>query len=519
MLSNLNLEHFMLVGATLFLIGIIASKASYRFGVPALLLFLIVGIIFGEDGVGIRFDSPYLMQFIGMVSLTIILFSGGMDTKYVDIKPVMLRGGILATLGVLLTALFTGLFIYWITNNVIETVTFTLLESLLLASVMSSTDSASVFAILGSKGLVLKERLKPLLEFESGSNDPMAYMMTILLIQLIQSDGQGNGWVFLGMFVFQFVFGAIMGLVLGLFAVRMVNKINLDNESFYPIILICIAFIVFSLTQYLQGNGYLAVYICGLVIGNAKLVHKYSGKKFLDGIAWLCQGIMFLGLGLLVKPSHLIQIAGIGLIISFFMILVSRPLSVFLCLWPFKKMSKRAKAYTAWVGLRGAVPIIFATYPLTAGLEQAPMIFNIVFFVTLVSLLVQGTTVSKMAEMLHLTGKPKFKPELSEFEISLSEDIKSTMTEIQVVPDLLEQGNKIMDLNLPDKTLVVLVKRGEHYFVPKGSTKLEVNDVILLISEDEESLRETYSKLTYQPDPVVQKKKRKRWDRFISRWM
>lgn len=507
----------MFVGAALFLIGIIASKASYRFGVPALLLFLIVGIIFGEDGVGLKFDNPLLMQFIGMISLTIILFSGGMDTKYVDIKPVLARGAILSTLGVLLTAFFTGLFIYWLTNNFIETICFTLLEALLLASVMSSTDSATVFAILGSKGLVLKERLKPLLEFESGSNDPMAYMLTILFIQLIQADGTESIWSFVGMFVFQFVFGAILGLVFGILAVRFINRINLENDAFYPIILICIAFITFSMTQYLQGNGYLAVYLCGLVIGNSKLVHKHSGKRFLDGIAWLCQGVMFLALGLLVKPSHLIDIAGIGLLISFFMILISRPASVFLCLLPFRKMSKNAKIYTAWVGLRGAVPIIFATYPLTAGLEQAPMIFNIVFFVTLVSLLVQGTSVAKVAEILHLAGKPKFQPKLSEFEISLSEDIKSTMTEITLSPSILEKSSKIMDLPLPDKTLVVLVKRDGHYFVPKGSTKLETNDIILLISEDESSLQETYSKLEHHNDPIPAKK-RKKWDRFLSRW-
>ncbi|MDR0364557.1 MAG: potassium/proton antiporter [Bacteroidales bacterium] len=518
MLTNINLEHFMFIGAALFLIGIIASKASYRFGVPALLLFLIVGVIFGEDGIGgLHFDSPYLMQFIGMISLTMILFSGGMDTKYVDIKPILVRGSILSTLGVLLTALFTGVFIYWLTNNFMDAIAFSLLESFLLASVMSSTDSATVFAILGSKGLVLKERLKPLLEFESGSNDPMAYMLMIMFIQLIQSEGQGSIWGYIGMFVFQFVFGAVMGIVFGILAVRFINRINVDNDAFYPIMLICISFITFSVTQYLQGNGYLAVYLCGLVIGNSKFVHKYSGKRFLDGVAWLCQGVMFLGLGLLVKPSQLMDVAGIGLLISFFMIIISRSAAVFLCLLPFKKMAKNAKIYTAWVGLRGAVPIIFATYPLTAGLAQAPMIFNIVFFVTLVSLLVQGTSVAKVAEILHLTGKPKFQPKLSEFEISLSEDIKSTMTEITITPTILEKSNKVMDLPLPDKTLVVLIKRENHYFVPKGSAKLEANDVILLISEDEDSLQETYSKLEHHNDPIPQKK-RKKWDRFLSRW-
>ena len=488
-----SLDNVILTGSFMLFLSIFAGKTGYRFGVPTLLLFLAVGMVFGQDGFGIEFSSPLTAQFIGVVALNVILFSGGMDTKYVEIRPVVKQGVILATVGVLLTAAITGFFIYWLTSNFFDTITFTLLEAFLLASVMSSTDSASVFAILNSKGLVLKERTKPLLELESGSNDPMAYMLTVLLIQLIRLQGGNAGMIVVDFFL-QFIIGAVMGFLLGKLAVKIINRINLDNESLYPVLLTAVVFIVFSLTNELKGNGYLATYISGLVIGNSKFVHKKSTKNFMDGMAWLCQIVMFLSLGLLVNPKELFPIAGVGLALSLFMIFFSRPVAVWACLLPFRKMTIRAKHYVSWVGLRGAVPIIFATYPWTSGLPHAQLIFNIVFFVTLVSLLVQGTSVPTMARWLGLAGESKPK-HVSAFGVDFDENVKSSMCEITVKDEHLEHGHKVMDMPIPKKTLIVMVKRGDHYFVPTGSTELESGDTLLVISDNEVSLKETYARL------------------------
>ena len=491
---NLSIDNIVLIGSLLLFISIIAGKTGYRFGVPILVLFLGVGMLFGTDGFGLEFSSPKAAQFVGVMALNVILFSGGMDTRFSEIKPVLGQGIVLATLGVLLTALISGFFIYWITQNLFGSITFTLLEALLLASVMSSTDSASVFAILGAKGLVLKERLRPLLELESGSNDPMAYLLTITFIQLIQI-GEGSMWAIAGNFVMQLVVGAGLGFLLGRMAVKMINKIGLDNESLYPVLLLTILFMVYSITNYLKGNGYLAVYVSGLVIGNSRFIHKKTSKKFMDGMAWLFQIVMFLTLGLLVNPRELLPIAGIGMAVSLFMIFVARPLAVWLCLAPFRKMSNKARHYVSWVGLRGAAPILFATYPWTAGIQDAQVIFNIVFFVTLVSLLVQGTTVPAVARLLGLAGENKPKHQLLTFDVELSDDIKSSMSEITLNIDHLAHGNRIMDMPMPENTLVVMVKRDEHYFVPTGSTELEPGDALLLISDNDQTLEETYAQL------------------------
>jgi cell volume regulation protein A len=488
------IDNIILLGSFLLLISIIAGKTGYRFGVPILVLFLGVGMIFGHDGFGLEFSNPEHAQFIGVLALNIILFSGGMDTKYTEIRPVILHGVILATFGVLFTALITGVFVYLITKHILTSITFSLLEAMLLASVMSSTDSASVFAILGAKGLVLKERLKPLLELESGSNDPMAYLLTITFIQLLKI-GEGSLWAIAGNFVLQLTVGAILGYVFGRIAVKLINKINLDNESLYPVLLLTVLFMIYSITNDLKGNGYLAVYISGLVIGNSKFVHKKTSKKFMDGMTWLFQIVMFLTLGLLVNPSELLPIIKIGLAVSLFMILVARPLAVWICLIPLKRMSNKARNYVSWVGLRGAAPILFATYPWTAHLHNAQLIFNIVFFVTLVSLLLQGTTVPVVAKWLHLIGEKHTQDKLSTFDVDFSDDIKSSMSEITLTQAHLVRGNRIMDMPMPEKTLVVMVKRDEHYFVPTGSTELEPGDVLLIISDNERSLKETYAKL------------------------
>lgn len=485
-------ENILLVGAILLFLSVLVGKTGAKFGVPALLLFLGVGMLAGSDGFGIYFDSPQIAQFIGTVALCIILFSGGMDTHYREIKPILAPGVTLATLGVLMTTIITGLFIYSLSDLLPGNFQLGLLESMLLAAVMSSTDSASVFSILRSKGISLKERLRPTLELESGSNDPMAYMLTILLIQVIEIGVIDWPHSIVLLFM-QLSIGAAAGFALGYAIVWIINRINVPNESLYPVLLFSCVFFVFAFTNLLQGNGYLAVYIAGLVVGNRKLVHKRSLTTFFDGFTWLFQIVMFLTLGLLVNPSELPAVAGVGLLVAIFMIVVSRPISVFACLLPFRRFTTRARVYISWVGLRGAVPIIFATYPLmSAEIPNARMIFNIVFFVTIVSLLVQGTTVSAMARWLGLVGKSE---EKEIFNVALPDEIKSAMSEIELTDEALSGGNKLMNLSLPDNTLVVMVKRGEQYFVPKGHTHLQSRDRLLVISDNDEELRKSYESL------------------------
>ncbi|MFR7823255.1 MAG: potassium/proton antiporter [Odoribacter splanchnicus] len=472
--------------------SIIAGKAGFRFGVPVLLLFLGVGMLFGSDGLGIQFNNPHGAQFIGMIALSIILFSVVWIPNTRN-QTCAGQGVILATLGVALTTAITGFFIYWITGLVSDFL-LSLTESLLMAAVMSSTDSASVFSILRSKKQGLKEQLRPMLELESGSNDPMAYMLTLLLIQIIQTPaGETNLWYSFLMFIVQMSVGAVAGFLLGKMAVWLMNRLNIGNQSLYPILLLACVFFIFSITELVKGNGYLAVYIAGLVVGNHKIQHKKSVTTFFDGFTWLFQIVMFLTLGLLVNPRDLLPIAGLGLLVGFFMIILARPISVFLCLAPFRQMSTKAKVYVSWVGLRGAVPIIFATYPLIAQIPYASLIFNVVFFITIVSLLIQGTTVSYMANLLNLSEKePK---QGNDFGMELPEEIKSAMSEIEVADNLLVNGNRLMDLSLPDKTLVVMVKRGNNFFIPRGGTGLDIGDKLLVITDNDEELMKTYKNL------------------------
>ncbi len=484
-------EGILLVTSVILFFSIIAGKAGYRFGLPALLLFLGVGMLFGSDGLGIQFSNPNTTQFIGMLALSIILFSGGMDTKIAEIKPVARKGIVLATVGVLLTTLITGAFIYYMSLLVVGEPALSWPESLLLAAIMSSTDSASVFSILRSKGIYLKERLRPILELESGSNDPMAYMLTILLIAYIQVGGMNPGEALI-QFVVQLGVGAFAGYILGRLSVFIINHINIENASLYPILLLTTAFFTFSATSFCQGNGYLAVYIAGLIVGNHRIVHKKSMGTFFDGFAWLWQITMFLTLGLLVNPHELLPVAPIGLTVGVFMILLARPISVFICLLPFRKMSFKGKLYVSWVGLRGAVPIIFATYPLIEGLNHANLFFNIVFFITILSLLIQGTTVTYAAKLLGLVDEPERK---DVFGIELPEDIKSAMSEIDITEAVLSHGNKLMELTLPDHTLAVMVKRDGRYFIPKGNTELKEHDKLLMISDNDEALLQAYESL------------------------
>ncbi len=478
---NFSPEGVLLTGSVLTFCSILISKTGYRFGIPTLLLFLLVGMFFGSDGLGLQFNKVSEAQFIGMIALSIILFTGGMDTKISDIKPIMAQGVLLSTIGVLMTTLVTGLFIYWVSGWSITKISLPLMTSILLAATMSSTDSASVFNLLRSQKMHLKENLRPMLELESGSNDPMAYMLTIALIQVISSGSEFSVSSVAVDILVQFAVGGLIGLLMGKFAVWLINRINLSNGSLYPILLLSLIFITFIITDKLKGNGYLAVYIAGVVVGNNKLVFRKETDTFMNGLTWLVQIVMFLTLGLLVNPHEMLAIAPVALLIGLFMIVVARPLSVFACLLPFRGISLRARTFVSWVGLRGAVPIIFATYPVVAEIPGADQIFNIVFFITLVSLIFQGMTIAKVARMLHL-DLPEEKTG-NEFGIELPEEIDSQLMDQTLTAEMLENGNRLMDMNIPKGTLVMIIKRGDRFIVPNGQLELQVGDKLLYISE------------------------------------
>ena len=474
-------ENILLVGSVLIFTSILISKTGYRFGIPTLLLFLLVGMAFGSDGLGIQFNSASDAQFIGMMALSIILFSGVMDTRYSDIKPVLKQGILLSTVGVLVTTLLTGLFIYFLSNHTQANIELTLLVSLLLAATMSSTDSASVFSLLRSQRMNLKYNLRPMLELESGSNDPMAYMLTIVLIQVIGSGSNFDIVIILKDLFLQFLFGGVLGYAFGKFSVWLINKIELSNSSLYPILLLSIIFITFTLTDLVKGNGYLAVYIAGMIVGNARLAYRKETNTFMNGLTWLFQIIMFLTLGLLVNPHEMIDIAVTALLIGIFIILIARPVSVFLCLLPFKGISNKARIFISWVGLRGAVPIIFATYPVIAQIPGSNQLFNTVFFITLLSLIIQGMTISKMARWLKL-DLPEEK-EGNEFGVELPEEIDTHLNDITLTEDMLTVGNRLADMNIPKGTLVMLIKRGNEFIIPNGQIELHAGDKLLVMSE------------------------------------
>ncbi|MBU3820470.1 potassium/proton antiporter [Flavobacteriaceae bacterium XHP0103] len=483
---NLTIENILLIGSSLLLISIFAGKTSYKFGVPTLLLFLTIGMLAGSDGIGgIHFDNPKIAQFIGIVSLNFILFSGGLDTNWNSVKPILKEGIILSTLGVLLTATTLGVFVWYVTD-------FTFYESMLLGSIVSSTDAAAVFSILRSKSLALKTNLRPTLELESGSNDPMAYVLTIAFLSLVVNQNQDILSI-IPMFFMQMALGAVMGFVFGKLSKIIINKIKLDFEGLYPVLVIALMFITFSFTDFIGGNGFLAIYICAVFLGNQDLIHKKTILKMYDGLAWLMQIVLFLTLGLLVFPKSIVPFFGIGLLISVFLILIARPLSVLISLLPFR-MKFRRRLYISWVGLRGAVPIVFATYPLLAGIEKADMMFNIVFFISVTSVLIQGTTLTIVAKWLHVAIPERTKP-LSQTDKLMNDLPKTAMKEIEILPSNTIVNKKIVELGFPNNAIIAMIKRADKYITPNGTTVIKANDILIVLSETEQGIENVIKKL------------------------
>ena len=482
-------ENLLFLGSILIFVSILLSKAGYRFGLPALLLFLLAGMLFGSDGLGLEFHNVRQAQFVGMAALCVILFTGGLETRISEIRPVLGPGLVLSTVGVVLTTALTGAFIYMLSCWDQVPFALPLVTCFLLAATMSSTDSAVVFNLLRGKNIHLKYNLKPTLELESGSNDPMAYILTIMLIQIAGEVTAPGAEISAGHIVLealwilvqQFGIGAAVGVLTGFASVWIINKINLRNTPLYAIMLLSIVFFTFSVTGFLNGNGYLAVYIAGIIIGNHKIAYRSQISSFLDGLTWLMQIGMFLTLGLLVNPGDMMKLAPMALLIGVFMMFVARPASVFLSLLPFRKLNRKAKIFISWVGLRGAVPIIFATYPVVENIPGSDQIFNIVFFITLLSLIIQGTSIPSVASWLRLNEPAPVEDD--KFGVEIPEEA-GKLVEITLTEDSLIQGDTLKELKLPDGMLVMMITRDDRFIFPNGRVKLKAGYRLLIITDN-----------------------------------
>ncbi len=485
-------ENILLLGSILLFISIISSKTSFRIGIPTLILFLIIGMLAGSDGPGgIYFNDPKTAQLLGVIALTFILFSGGLDTKWQSIRPVIRNGLALSTLGVVITAALVGVFSAYVLN-------FTLYEGLLLGAIVSSTDAAAVFSILRSKNFGLKGNIRPLLELESGSNDPMAYFLTISMIYLLQNP-EASPWALIPKFFIDMVVGIFAGWLLGKLMVAILNRIQLNIDGLYPVLVLSLVFFIFSFTERIGGNGFLAVYIAAIVLGNSNFIHKKSLTRFYDGQAWLMQIVMFLTLGLLVYPGQIVPIVGEGILISAFLILIARPVAVFIALAFAKDMNFRKKLFISWVGLRGAAPIVFATYPLLASIEYAHTIFHLVFFISVSSVLLQGTTLPYVARWLHLSVPWRIKRSFP-LDIELRDDLKSELIEMDIPDDSPAVGKAVVDLNLPKSAFIVLIHRTGRYFTAGGETVIETGDHLLLMADSKETVSRVYQSFGLHED-------------------
>ncbi|MFM1918529.1 MAG: hypothetical protein RLZZ303_163 [Candidatus Hydrogenedentota bacterium] len=470
----------LLMTGVLVFASIIASRLAGFLGVPTLIVFLSVGMLAGSDGPGgIHFDDEAAANMVGTIALAFILFAGGLDTNWKIIRPVLGRGATLATAGVLITALLVGLFVWAVLG-------LPLLTSLLLGSIISSTDAAAVFSVLRGKGVGLKGNLKPLLELESGSNDPMAIFLTLGLTQLLTVPD------FLAVslipaFFINMIGGVLVGLLVGKAAGLIINRVKLDYEGLYPVLTMSLVLLTFGIAEYVKGNGFLAVYICGILLNGTDFSHKRYLMKFHDALAWMMQIIMFLVLGLLVYPSELPAVAGQGLMVALFLMFVARPVAVALGLLG-SSFTLQERLLASWTGLRGAVPIVLATFPSMAGYENSALLFNVVFFIVVTSVLVQGTLLMPVARWLKVDEPLASRPTYS-LQIERRGQAQGDTREIEILPNMAAVGKTIADLGIPPKVLVLLIGRGDGFVVPRGTTVIEPYDTLLMLG-DTEGLRE-----------------------------
>jgi len=471
------IDHILFYISLLIVISIFITKLSENFGLPALLLFLAVGMLAGSDGIGkIFFEDVNITQSVGTVALILILFSGGLSTNIRSVYPVRMEAVSLATIGVVLTALLVGLFCRYVLG-------FDLVYGLLIGAIVSSTDAAAVFSILRSNNISLKNNLKPLLELESGCNDPMAIFLTMTLTAVIVSN-EVNILNISFSLIKQFAFGSLIGYVVSKAVVNIFNRISLSYEGLYPVLALSFAFLIYGSAALIGGSGYLAVYIAGIIIGNSNIIQKRSMLRFFDGLAWLGQIGMFLTLGLLVYPSQLLLIIGSGILLSIFLIFAARPVSVMISLY-FSGYKFNEKLAVSWIGLRGAVPIILATIPLSSGIDNSHTIFNIVFFIVISSAVIQGWSIKYITKLLKVTAKPDVNI-TSPIEFQTLGNNSSELFDF-IIPYNSDMKDKtIIDLNLPKDCLIIFICRDEKFFVPNGNTILKPGDVLQILMNKED---------------------------------
>ncbi|WP_025027919.1 potassium/proton antiporter [Caldalkalibacillus mannanilyticus] len=472
MLEQMTIDYYILLSSLLLIIGVLTTKFSTRLGVPALVLFLLVGMLMGSDGLGfIYFDNPQLAQLIGIFALVIILFEGGLQTKWSSVRSVAKPSLSLATLGVLLTTIVVALAAKLILN-------VTWLEGFLFGAIVGSTDAAAIFAVL--KGQNIRERLSSTLEAESGTNDPMAVFLTLSLIELMTIENPLY-YLLIGTFFWQMGVGLVMGYLLGRFASYSINQINLDSSGLYPIFALAFALLTYSITDLIGASGLLAVYIAALVIGNRDLTYRHSIFRFNEGFAWMMQILMFIILGLLVFPKQFLSLEIIvkGVLLSIILIFIARPIAVFLSTLRMG-FDMKEKVFLSWAGLKGAVPIVLATFPMTMGLENSQLFFNVVFFVVLISALIQGSTISFLAQKLGLNGPNKVEPPHSLELVSIGK-ANAEIIEFEVSEEAFIVNKTLIEINFPQDVLINAIIRSGDLVTPHGNTEIKARDILYIL--------------------------------------
>ncbi|MGG3800512.1 potassium/proton antiporter [Metabacillus fastidiosus] len=474
MTEHVNADYFIVLLGIFLILGVITTKLSLRFGIPALVLFMLIGMLIGSDGLGfIHFDDVHLAELTGIIALIIILFDGGLQTRWSTVKKVTAPSLTLATIGVLLTTAIIA-----IGAKLIFGIDW--LEAFLMGAIVGSTDAAAVFSVM--TGQNIKDKLSSTLEAESGTNDPMAVFLTISIIQLITSDNT-NILMLIGSFFWQMGLGLGIGLLFGFIASKSINQINLDSSGLYPVLVLSFATLTYSLTSLINASGFLAVYVAALVIGNQELTYRHSIIRFNEGLAWMMQIVMFIILGLLASPPQIMSwdIIWKGILLSFILMFIARPIAVFLSI-SFFKFTINDKIFISWAGLRGAVPIVLATFPMIAGVENSQLMFNIVFFVVLTSALIQGSSISFLAEKLHLTGEVKASSPHMLKLVSIGK-ANAEMIEFEVGNDNHIIGKPLDQISFPEQALINAIIRNNKLVPSHGDTVIHKGDILYILAD------------------------------------
>ncbi|WP_456279243.1 potassium/proton antiporter [Bacillus sp. AK128] len=474
MLHHFDTDYFILLFSLLLLLGVITTKFSTRLGVPALVLFIILGIIMGSDVLGIiYFDNANIAQLIGVLALVIILFEGGLQTKWSSVKKVTKPALSLATIGVIITTVLVA-----VSAKLLLGIGW--LEAFLIGSIVGSTDAAAVFSVL--TGQNVKDKISATLEAESGSNDPMAVFLTLSVIQLIVND-QANIFILILSFFWQMGIGLVLGFIFGWIGSKSINSINLDSSGLYPVLAIAFAILTYGVTAMMNASGLLAVYVAAIVIGNRDLTYRHAIFRFNEGFAWMMQIVMFIILGLLVFPSQLMTWDMIwkGVLLSLILIFIARPIAVFSSI-PYFQFNTKEMVFISWAGLRGAVPIVLATFPMIAGVEHSQLIFNVVFFVVLTSALIQGSTIPMFATRLGLKGNERVSSPHTLELVSIGKS-NAEIIEVEVRDDLSFINKPLKEVVLPENVVINAIIRNNKLIAPRGDTRVLVGDIMYILAE------------------------------------